>query len=227
MPQPAVNSAAAYGISQRRRLTRYVDSLMYWPLLGGFVAFVTLALVLGRIVDPEPMHVERRQQFPRMPDAIKDSLAWIAVIVAGIGGYLVGIAAANSIPTTGLSSLSDFFTAAATVLGAVLIALALGATIADPASALAPVLLAVVLSVVVGLIASVVGLVPNISTVVSRQAFAVTTAAGLISLCGVLLVAFTAVFQPKAERLATWRRRLAESGIPQDADTTTKGGTPT
>jgi hypothetical protein len=25
---------------------------MYWPLLGGFIAFVLLALIMGRIMDP-------------------------------------------------------------------------------------------------------------------------------------------------------------------------------
>ena len=25
---------------------------MYWPLLGGFIAFIILALIMGRIMDP-------------------------------------------------------------------------------------------------------------------------------------------------------------------------------
>jgi hypothetical protein len=40
----------------RRRLQSeggsYMFCAMYWPLLGGFIAFVILALIMGWIMDP-------------------------------------------------------------------------------------------------------------------------------------------------------------------------------
>jgi hypothetical protein len=152
-----------------------------------------------------------------VPDAVKNKLGWALVLCAGVGGYVVGLEVACALSNASLSSLADFFTAAATVFGAILIALALGATIADPASALAPLLLVVVVCVVVGLIASVAGLAPGLSRGATRQLFAVTTAAGLVSLIGVLLVAFTAVFLGPADREAAWRRRLSDRGVPAAA----------
>jgi hypothetical protein len=151
-----------------------------------------------------------------VPDALKNNAPWFALALAAIGGYLGGHAIADSLSHTSLSTLSGFFTAAATVLGAILIALALGATIADPADGLAPVLLAVVVAVVIGLIASVYALAPGVSRTLIRQLFALTMAAGLVSLAGVLLVAFTAVFLSAQDREAAWRKRLAGAGVPTD-----------
>jgi hypothetical protein len=34
----------------------YIVRSMYWPLFGGFIAFVLLALVLGWIMDPARRH---------------------------------------------------------------------------------------------------------------------------------------------------------------------------
>ena len=31
----------------------YIFSTMYWPLIGGFIAFVLIALLLGWVLDPD------------------------------------------------------------------------------------------------------------------------------------------------------------------------------
>ena len=37
----------------RRPTGAYMVRSVYWPLIGGFIAFVLIAIVLGRIMDPD------------------------------------------------------------------------------------------------------------------------------------------------------------------------------
>jgi hypothetical protein len=38
---------------RHRPAQAYIVAVVYWPLIGGFIAFVLIAVVLGRIMDPD------------------------------------------------------------------------------------------------------------------------------------------------------------------------------